>query len=89
MIASYVLTFTLVETMARFLFSAQQRIKAEEEKHGPRPRGKFVSALTRFQIAFEHRFEALVGAYARFWLWLSRSAPLHRGFHGGGGCRFA
>ena len=74
MIASYVLTFTLVETMARFFLSAQQRIKAEEEKHGPRPCGKFVAALTRFQIAFEHRFEALVGAYARL-LALALAAP--------------
>ena len=74
MIASYVLTYTLVETMARYLLSAQQRIKEEEEKHGPRPRGKFVSALTRFQIAFEHRFEAFVGAYARL-LALALAAP--------------
>ena len=74
MIASYVLTYTLVETMARYLLSAQQKIKEEEEKHGPRPRGKFVSALTRFQIAFEHRFEAFVGAYARL-LALALAAP--------------
>ena len=74
MIASYVLTYTLVETMARYLLSAQQKIKEEEEKHGPRPRGNFVSALTRFQVAFEHRFEAFVGAYARL-LALALAAP--------------
>ncbi len=74
MIASYVLTYTLVETMARYFLSAQQRMKEEEEKHGPRPRGKFVTALTRLQIAFEHRFEALVGAYARL-LALALAAP--------------
>jgi multidrug efflux pump subunit AcrB len=74
MIASYVLTYTLVETMARYFLSAQQQIKEEEEKHGPRPRGKFVSALTRLQIAFEHRFEALVSAYARL-LTLALAAP--------------
>ena len=74
MIASYLLTYTLVETMARYLLSAQQKIKEEEAKHGPRPRGKFVLALTRFQIAFEHQFEAFVGAYARF-LALALAAP--------------
>jgi multidrug efflux pump subunit AcrB len=74
MIASYLLTYTLVETMARYFLSAQQRIKEEEEKHGPRPRGKFVTALTNFQIAFEHRFEALVAAYARL-LGLALAAP--------------
>jgi multidrug efflux pump subunit AcrB len=74
MVASYILTYTLVETMARFFLSEQQRLKDAEKKHGPRPRGKFVTALTRFQIAFEHRFEALVGAYARL-LALALAAP--------------
>jgi multidrug efflux pump subunit AcrB len=74
MIASYILTYTLVETMARYFLSRQQEIKEEEKTHGPRPRGKFVGALTRFQIAFEHRFEAFVGAYARL-LALALAAP--------------
>jgi multidrug efflux pump subunit AcrB len=65
MIASYILTYTLVETMARYFLSRQQQIKEEEETHGPRPRGELVGALSRLQSAFEHRFEALVGTYAR------------------------
>jgi multidrug efflux pump subunit AcrB len=74
MIASYVLTYTLVETMARFFLSQQQRIKEEEDLHGPRPRGRVVAALERFQIAFERRFEALVSVYARL-LALALAAP--------------
>jgi multidrug efflux pump subunit AcrB len=74
MIASYILTYTLVETMARYFLSRQQEIKEEEKTHGARPRGKFVGALTRLQIAFEHRFEAFIGAYARL-LALALAAP--------------
>ncbi len=74
MIASYILTYTLVETMARYFLGEQQRLKEEEEAHGPRLHGNVVTALMRFQVAFEHRFEALVSAYSLM-LALALSAP--------------
>jgi multidrug efflux pump subunit AcrB len=65
MIASYFLTYTLVETMARYFLSAQQRETLREAKFGPARRGLVIATLTRAQLAFERGFERLLDAYAR------------------------
>ena len=57
MIASYLLTYTLVPTMAHFLLSAQHNHHAENAGNG-RP-----SIFARFQRGFEHRFEKFRGGY--------------------------
>jgi multidrug efflux pump subunit AcrB len=57
MIASYLLTYTLVPTMAHFLLRSQRRHTAEPQV--ARPAGFFAS----FQRGFEHQFERLRQGY--------------------------
>jgi multidrug efflux pump subunit AcrB len=59
MIASYLLTYTLVPTMAHFLLRNQHRHSAPTES-GEAPR---VGVFGRFQHGFEHRFEQLRQGY--------------------------
>jgi multidrug efflux pump subunit AcrB len=65
MIASYVLTYTLVETMARYFLSAQQSEKLAGGKAVPRRGAAVVALLTRAQLAFEHGFDKVLGGYAK------------------------
>ena len=65
MIASYILTYTLVETMARYFLSAQQRQKLREAKFGRSRGNALVAAFTRAQAAFERGFDKLLAAYAK------------------------
>src|ERR1700722_1428785 len=57
MIASYLLTYTLVPTMAHFLLRSQHRHSAEPQD--AKPAGFFAS----FQRGFEHQFERLRQGY--------------------------
>jgi multidrug efflux pump subunit AcrB len=59
MIASYLLTYTLVPTMAHFLLRSQHAHSAHASEGGPAPAGIFA----RFQRGFEHYFEKLRGGY--------------------------
>jgi multidrug efflux pump subunit AcrB len=59
MIASYLLTYTLVPTMAHFLLRNQHHHSAPTES-GEAPR---VGVFGRFQRGFEHRFEQLRQSY--------------------------
>ncbi len=59
MVASYILTYTLVPTMAHFLLRNQHRHSGQGEPDAPRATGLF----SRFQLAFERRFEALRRGY--------------------------
>ncbi len=55
MIASYILSRTLVPTLANYLLRAQQHAAAEKTGRNP---------LVRFQQAFEHRFESIRSVYS-------------------------
>jgi len=59
MIASYILTYTLVPTMAHFLLRNQHHGSTRSEDAGPPPKGFFA----RFQHGFEHYFERLRQGY--------------------------
>jgi multidrug efflux pump subunit AcrB len=59
MIASYILTYTLVPTMAHFLLRNQHQHSTRSENGEPPPKGLFV----RFQHGFEHYFERLRQGY--------------------------
>src|SRR6202167_311477 len=61
MIASYILTYTLVPTMAHFLLRNQHHGSTRSEDGGPPPKGFFA----RFQHGFEHYFEQLRQGYLR------------------------
>src|SRR5271167_2227715 len=55
MIASYILTYTLVPTMAHFLLRNQRHRSAQTQSNEPRP----VGFLSGFQRGFERQFERL------------------------------
>jgi multidrug efflux pump subunit AcrB len=76
MIASYILTYTLVPTMAHFLLRNQHRHSTRSEDGEPPPKGLFV----RFQHGFEHYFERLRQGY----LGLLELALRHRFWFAGG-----
>src|ERR1700678_840880 len=59
MIASYILSYTLVPTMAHFLLRNQHHGSTRSEDAGPPPKGFFA----RFQHGFEHYFERLRQGY--------------------------
>jgi multidrug efflux pump subunit AcrB len=59
MIASYILTYTLVPTMAHFLLRNQHHHSTRSEDGEPPPKGFFA----RFQHGFEHYFERLRQGY--------------------------
>ena len=59
MIASYILTYTLVPTMAHFLLRGQHHHSTRDDGPIPAKAGVF----TRFQRGFEHRFEGLRQGY--------------------------
>src|SRR5271170_249317 len=59
MIASYLLTYTLVPTMAHFLLRSQHGHSVQATSGEPPPRGLFA----RFQHGFEHYFERLRKGY--------------------------
>jgi multidrug efflux pump subunit AcrB len=81
MIASYILTYTLVPTMAHFLLRGQHRHATHEDSGAPPSSGFF----SRFQRGFEHQFERLRRGY----LGLLRLALLHRYWFAGGFLCFA
>jgi len=58
MLASYLLSRTVVPTMARYLLQEMDD-EAEERKHASR------NPLVRFQLGFEHYFEKFRGGYRR------------------------
>src|ERR1700729_1293061 len=76
MIASYILTYTLVPTMAHFLLRNQHHHSTRSEDGEPPPKGLFV----RFQHGFEHYFERLRQGY----LGLLELALQHRFWFAGG-----
>ena len=76
MIASYILTYTLVPTMAHFLLRNQHHHSTRSEAGGPPPKGVFA----RFQHGFEHYFERLRQGY----LGLLELALQHRFWFAGG-----
>ncbi len=76
MIASYILTYTLVPTMAHFLLRNQHHHSSASEEGGPSPKGFFA----RFQHGFEHYFERLRQGY----LGLLELALQHRFWFAGG-----
>jgi multidrug efflux pump subunit AcrB len=76
MIASYILTYTLVPTMAYFLLRNQHHHLNHSEDGAPSPKGFFV----RFQRGFEHYFERLRQGY----LGLLELALQHRFWFAGG-----
>jgi multidrug efflux pump subunit AcrB len=59
MIASYILTYTLVPTMAHFLLRNQHHHSTRSDDGEPPPKGFFA----RFQHGFEHYFERLRQGY--------------------------
>jgi multidrug efflux pump subunit AcrB len=59
MIASYILTYTLVPTMAHFLLSSQ----AHHSAHDGEGEAKKAGMFTRFQRGFERRFERFRQGY--------------------------
>src|SRR5208282_5888625 len=59
MIASYILTYTLVPTMAHFLLRNQRHRSAQTQSNEPRP----VGFLSGYQRGFEHYFERLRRGY--------------------------
>ncbi len=81
MIASYILTYTLVPTMAHFLLRNQHHHAAGGEPGEPRRLGLF----GRFQQGFEHYFEGFRQGY----LGLLRLALAHRFVFAGGFVCFA
>jgi multidrug efflux pump subunit AcrB len=76
MIASYILTYTLVPTMAHFLLRNQHHQSTRSDDDGSPPRGFFA----RFQHGFEHYFERLRQGY----LGLLELALQHRLWFAGG-----
>jgi multidrug efflux pump subunit AcrB len=76
MIASYILTYTLVPTMAHFLLRNQHQHSTRSVDGEPPPKGLFV----RFQHGFEHYFERLRQGY----LGLLELALRHRIWFAGG-----
>jgi multidrug efflux pump subunit AcrB len=76
MIASYILTYTLVPTMAHFLLRNQHHHSTRSEDGGPSLKGLFA----RFQHGFEHYFERLRQGY----LGLLELALQHRFWFAGG-----
>jgi multidrug efflux pump subunit AcrB len=76
MIASYILTYTLVPTMAHFLLRNQHQHSTRSEDGEPPPKGLF----GRFQHGFEHYFERLRQGY----LGLLELALRHRFWFAGG-----
>jgi multidrug efflux pump subunit AcrB len=76
MIASYILTYTLVPTMAHFLLRSQHHASTHGASDGPPPSGLF----SRFQRGFERQFERLRGGY----LGLLQLALRHRTWFVGG-----
>src|SRR6201987_4070494 len=76
MIASYILTYTLVPTMAHFLLRNQHHHSTGSEDGGPSPKGFFA----RFQHGFEHYFERFRQGY----LGLLELALQHRFWFAGG-----
>src|SRR5277367_259897 len=76
MIASYILTYTLVPTMARFLLTNQHHHSTHADEPNPPKAGVF----TRFQRGFEHYFEGFRQGY----LGLLRLALAHRFVFAGG-----
>jgi multidrug efflux pump subunit AcrB len=76
MIASYILTYTLVPTMAHFLLKSQHHHPAGSDPGEPRRLGLF----GRFQQGFEHYFEGFRQGY----LGLLRLALAHRFVFAGG-----
>ena len=76
MIASYILTYTLVPTMAHFLLRSQHRHTASVESDEPPAAGFF----SRFQRGFEHHFERLRRGY----IGLLQLALAHRFWFAGG-----
>jgi multidrug efflux pump subunit AcrB len=76
MIASYILTYTLVPTMAHFLLRNQHHHSTRSEDGEPSPKGFFA----RFQHGFEHYFERLRQGY----LGLLELALRHRFWFAGG-----
>jgi multidrug efflux pump subunit AcrB len=81
MIASYILTYTLVPTMAHFLLKNQHHHGAGGDPSEPRRLGLF----GRFQQGFEHYFEGFRQGY----LGLLRLALAHRFVFAGGFVCFA
>ncbi|MBO1359839.1 efflux RND transporter permease subunit [Acetobacter sacchari] len=61
MIASFILSRTLVPTMAKFLLAGHVHPGAHGEEHEALPHGH--NAFTRFQKGFEHRFTKFRNAY--------------------------
>jgi multidrug efflux pump subunit AcrB len=76
MIASYILTYTLVPTMAHFFLRNQHHHSTRSEDGGPSLKGLFA----RFQHGFEHYFERLRQGY----LGLLELALQHRFWFAGG-----
>src|SRR6202167_5059413 len=76
MIASYILTYTLVPTMAHFLLRNQHHHSTRSDDGQPPPKGFFA----RFQHGFEHYFERLRQGY----LGLLELALQHRFWFAGG-----
>src|ERR1700729_3968432 len=76
MIASYILTYTLVPTMAHFLLKSQHHHPAGSDPGEPRRLGLF----GRFQQGFEHYFEGFRQGYPG----LLRLALAHRFVFAGG-----
>jgi multidrug efflux pump subunit AcrB len=76
MIASYILTYTLVPTMAHFLLRNQHHHSTRSDDGQPPPKGFFA----RFQHGFEHYFERLRQGY----LGLLELALHHRLWFAGG-----
>ncbi|HUA92426.1 MAG TPA: efflux RND transporter permease subunit [Terracidiphilus sp.] len=58
MLASYLLSRTVVPTMARYLLKEHDDAEIERKKKSRNP-------LVQFQLAFEHRFEQMRHAYVR------------------------
>ncbi len=56
MLASYLLSRTIVPTMAKYLLQVHDEQEVEKKKESRNP-------LVRFQLAFEHGFEKLRGGY--------------------------
>jgi multidrug efflux pump subunit AcrB len=57
LVFSYILSRTLVNTLARYLLAAQ----ASDHEHGEHPQSR--NPLVRFQRGFEHRFEKIRAGY--------------------------
>ncbi len=77
MVASYILTYTLVPTMAHYLLRGQHPPSAHRTAGTSPPSEGF---FARFQRGFEHRFEQLRGGYVS----LLQMALEHRGWFAGG-----